>query len=188
VRVQPGSDDCDVDEGQPARAVPVRRRVHRESPAASPTPNPQPEPSPPGPQPDLVVTKRALQPRVDFGRIATFEIVVHNQGDAAAQQVIVADVPGRNAQLVSARPSKGSCNERTPLTCRLGRLDAGAPRINNQAVAGSATPESTLANNFDRARVRVTSRGGVRASSARSSPSPTPPAEPLARPRVDQAP
>ena len=146
-----------------------------DAPPLPPTPDPQPQPTPPGPQPDLVVTKRALQSRVVFGRIATFEIVVHNQGAAAAQQVVMADLPGPNAQLVSARPSKGSCNERTPLICRLGRLDAGeratirvrvravgTPRINNQAVAGSATPESTLANNFDRARVRVRSQGGVR--------------------------
>jgi uncharacterized repeat protein (TIGR01451 family) len=144
-------------------------------PPSPPTPNPQPSPEPSGPQPDLVVTKRALQGRVAFGRIATFEIVVRNQGAAAAQQVVVADLPGSSAQLVSARPSKGGCNERTPLICRLGQLDAGeqatirvrvravgTPKINNQAVAGSATPESTLANNFDRAQVRVRSQGGVR--------------------------
>jgi uncharacterized repeat protein (TIGR01451 family) len=136
-----------------------------------PTPNPQPEQEPPGPQPDLVVTKRPLQRRVDFGRIATFVIVVRNRGTAAAQQVVLADIQGRNAQLVSAHPSRGTCNQRTPLICRLGRLDPGeratvrvrvralgTPRIDNQAAAGSATPESTLANNFARARVHVRPR------------------------------
>ena len=78
------------------------------------TPDPQPEPSPSGPAPDLVVTKRALQRRVNFGKIATFEITVRNAGPAAAQQVIVDDAPGVNAQLVSARTSRGACNERTP--------------------------------------------------------------------------
>ena len=139
------------------------------------TPDPQPEPSPSGPTPDLVVTKRALQRRVNYGKIATFEITVRNAGPAAAQQVIVDDAPGVNAQLVSARTSRGACNERTPLICRIGLLDpgeratirvrvraVGTPRISNLAVAGTATPEQTLANNDDRARVRVREQGGVR--------------------------
>jgi uncharacterized repeat protein (TIGR01451 family) len=147
-------------------------------PPLPPTPNPQPEPSPSGPQPDLVVTKRALKSRVGFGRIATFEIVVRNQGAAAAQQVIVADAPGSTAQLVSARPSKGGCNERTPLICRLGLLDpgeqatvrvrvraVGTPHIKNVAAAGTATPETSLFNNVDTARVRVRSQGGIRGTS-----------------------
>ena len=198
-------------------------------PPLPPTPNPQPEPSPPGPQPDLVVTKRALQSRVDFGRIATFEIVVHNQGDAAAQQVIVADVPGGNAQLVSGRPSKGSCNERTPLICRLGAAgqresltawlevwafvdEDGRTRTLVQgnftptqeyylgrAVAANAIAKYGLDGDVGRrmyvkrigdAVVRLASarRAASAASSARSSPSLTPPAEPLARTRVIQAP
>ena len=138
------------------------------------TPDPQPEPSPSGPTPDLVVTKRALQRRVDFGAVARFEIIVRNAGPAAAQQVIVDDSPGANAQLVSARSSKGACDERTRPICRIGLLDpgeratihvrvraVGTPEISNLAVAGSATPEQTLANNDDRARVRVRSQGGV---------------------------
>ena len=138
------------------------------------TPDPQPEPSPSGPSPDLVVTKRALQRRVNYGKIATFEITVRNAGPAAAQQVIVDDAPGVNAQLVSARTSRGACNERTTLICRIGLLDpgeratirvrvraVGTPRISNLAVAGTATPEQTLANNDDRARVRVREQGGV---------------------------
>ena len=149
------------------------RFVDSFTPDAPPLPmTPDPQPLPSGPAPDLVVTKRALQRRVNFGAIATFEIIVRNAGPAAAQQVIVNDAPGANAQLVSARTSTGACNERTPLICRIGMLDpgeratirvrvraVGTPRISNLAVAGTATPEQTLANNGDRARVRV--QGGV---------------------------
>jgi uncharacterized repeat protein (TIGR01451 family) len=138
-----------------------------------PDPNP-PDPSPPPPQTDLVVTKRALENRVDFGDIARFRITVRNAGPVAAEQVVVADDPGPNAQLVSAKPSKGACNERLPLICKIGALDpgetatvlvrvraVGTPRISNLAVAGSATPETTLDNNSDRDSVRVRSQGGT---------------------------
>jgi uncharacterized repeat protein (TIGR01451 family) len=146
-------------------------------PPIPPTPSPQPGPPPapkPAPEADLVVTKRALQRQVDFGAIARFEITVRNTGEAAAEQVVLADDPGTNAQLVSARPSQGTCNERTPLICRLGALAPGAqatirvsvravgtPTIDNLAVVGSSTPETRVDNNVARARVRVRSQGGV---------------------------
>jgi uncharacterized repeat protein (TIGR01451 family) len=137
-----------------------------------PTPDPQPESVPPGPQPNLVITKRAPTRRVDSGTIATFVIAVHNRGEAAAQQVVLADILARNGQLVSTHPSQGRCNDRQQLICWLGMLDAGeqatvrvrlramggASRLNNQAAAGSATPEARLANNFDRVQVRVRPR------------------------------
>jgi uncharacterized repeat protein (TIGR01451 family) len=141
-------------------------------PPEPPRPTP-PQPSPP-PPPDLVVTKRALERRVNVGDIATFVITVRNAGAGAAEQVVLADDPGVNAQLVSARPSQGGCNERVPLICRLGALGPGeratirvrvraidTPRINNLAVAGSATPETDGSNNVDRARVRVRAQGGI---------------------------
>lgn len=144
-------------------------------PLPDPTPpTPQPSPLPPDAQPDLVLTKRAVRGTVRFGEIARFAITVRNAGDAAAEQVIVADGPGENAQLASARASQGGCGERTPLICRIGLLGpgeratvrvrvraTGAPRITNLAVVGSATREAALANNVARARVRVRSEGGV---------------------------
>jgi uncharacterized repeat protein (TIGR01451 family) len=146
------------------------------TPDVPPVPGPGPSPSPPPPDatPDLVVTKRALQRRVDFGRVATFEITVRNAGDATAEQVVVGDAPGDNAQLVSARPSQGGCGERLPLICRVGAIApgeevtvrvrvraVGTPTIDNLAVAGTASDEDRLVNNGDRARVRVRSVGGV---------------------------
>ncbi len=139
-------------------------------PPEPPTP---PTPSPP-PETDLVITKRALKSPVNFGRIATFEITVRNAGEIAAEQVVVADDPGPNAQLVSATPSQGGCNEATPVICRLGTIAPGAqatirvrvraigtPTIENVAVTGSSTPETTTDNNIDRASVRVRSQGGT---------------------------
>ncbi len=143
-----------------------------------PTVPPEP-PRPPdvgaesAPEADLVVTKRALQPRVDLGAVVRFEITVRNAGEGTAEQVVLADDPGDNAQVVRARPSQGGCNERTPLICRLGALApgeqatvrvavraVGTPAIGNLAVAGSSTPESRTDNNVDRASVRVRSQGG----------------------------
>ena len=143
-----------------------------------PTVPPEP-PRPPdvgaesAPEADLVVTKRALQPRVDLGAVVRFEITVRNAGEGTAEQVVLADDPGDNAHVVRARPSQGGCNERTPLICRLGALApgeqatvrvavraVGTPAIGNLAVAGSSTPESRTDNNVDRTSVRVRSQGG----------------------------
>jgi uncharacterized repeat protein (TIGR01451 family) len=146
------------------------------TPDVPPTPPSPPTPSPPpsDAQPDLVATKRALDRSVRFGATARFEIRVRNTGSAPAEQVVVADAPGDNAQIVSARPSQGGCNERVPLICRVGTIlpgdevtirvrvrAIGTPTIDNLAVAGTATQEVTLRNNVDRARVRVRSVGGV---------------------------
>jgi uncharacterized repeat protein (TIGR01451 family) len=125
--------------------------------------------------PDLVVTECALQRRVRFGSLARFEITVRNAGDATADQVVVGDgPPGANAQAVSARASQGGCGGRVPFICRVGSLApgaqvtvrvsvraVGAPRIDNLAVAGTATQERSRRNNVDRARVRVISTSGV---------------------------
>ncbi len=148
--------------------------VNAFSPAVDPVPTPPSPSPPPAPETDLVLTKRALDRRVLFGSTARFEMTVRNAGDANAEQVVVADDPGENAQLVSAHPSQGGCNERVPLICRLGGLApgeratirvrvraVGVPTIDNLAVAGSATAETTVDNNLDRASVRVRSQFGV---------------------------
>jgi uncharacterized repeat protein (TIGR01451 family) len=135
----------------------------------SPTPVPPGPPPTPAPQPNLVLTKRALKSSVRVGRTVGFLIQVRNTGAAAATNVVVADAPGRHAQLVSARPSQGTCDERTPvLACRLGTIGpgkratirvrvraTGTPRMINVAVVGSGTPDSLLSNNTAFARVRV---------------------------------
>jgi hypothetical protein len=100
---------------------------------------------------------------------------VTNTGPGIADDVVVADAPGKNGQLVSARPSQGTCDERTPImTCRLGTIRVGglatirvrvrataAPAMTNVAVVGSGTLDSLLSNNLASARVRVRDIGGV---------------------------
>jgi uncharacterized repeat protein (TIGR01451 family) len=147
-------------------------------PKPQPSPEPEPTPEPPPtpaetPQPDLVLTKRAVQSSVRVGQVATFSAVVRNTGDAAAHDVVLADETSRNGQIVAARPSQGSCNERTPLVCRLGTIPAGGratvrirtqatntPGMSDFAVVGSASAERQLNRaNTARASVRVRARG-----------------------------
>ena len=143
--------------------------------SSSPNPSPSPIPGPPDGETDLIVDKRALQSSVRFGQVASFEITVSNAGPLRADDVVVADSPGADGQLVSARASAGRCNESTPLICRIGTLEpgervtlrvrvraVGASPMRNRAVAGSAMLESRLVNNFDRASVRVRGAFGVR--------------------------
>ena len=99
-------------------------------PEPGPEPAPGPSPQPPGPRPpaalpELVLTKRALEPRVRVGGVAEFRISVRNDGAATARQVVVTDAFGRRGQLVSARPSQGRCAQRVPVVCRPGRDPAG---------------------------------------------------------------
>jgi hypothetical protein len=157
-----------------------------------PTPGPTPSPLPPidpgtpgAPQPELVVTKRALRSSVRVGSTVTYVITVGNTGLVPAEEVWVADAPGRRGQLVSARASRADCDELVPVRCSVGTLAAGAQvtirvrlratdvgLLRNLAVAGSGTDEARLVNNVAAARVRVTNRpralvcGGPKAHAA----------------------
>jgi hypothetical protein len=143
-----------------------------------PTPGPEPpaiDPGTPGaPQPELVVTKRALRSSVRVGSVVTYAITVRNTGPVPADDVFVADAPGRRGQLVSARASQADCDEFVPMHCNVGTLSAGeqvtirvrlratdAGLLRNLAVAGSGTDEGRLANNIALARVRVRPGGQV---------------------------
>ncbi len=99
-------------------------------PTPGPSPSPLPPPVDPGtpgaPQPELVVTKRALRSSVRVGSVVTYEITVRNAGPVPAEEVFVADAPGRRGQLVSARASQADCDELVPVRCRVGTLAAGA--------------------------------------------------------------
>ncbi len=132
---------------------------------------------------DLVVTKRALTRRVRTGALATFRIVVRNVGATAAENVVVGDAQGRGEQLVSARPSQGTCSEDLPMLCRLGTLapDARAtirvraratnpPTMVNFAIVGSSSRESNLDNNIARATVAVRDAGRVLGTCSRAGP------------------
>lgn len=144
-------------------------------PPIPPIPPLPPNPSNPAPKPELVIKKRALRPSVRLGRSAVYLITVRNTGTGAAHDVVVADRPGKNSQLVSAHPSQGTCDERTPITaCKLGTIEAGkgatirvrvratgTPRMDNVAVVGSGALELALKNNVARASVRVRRAPGV---------------------------
>jgi uncharacterized repeat protein (TIGR01451 family) len=114
------------------------------------------------------VTKRALRSNVRVGSVVTYAITVRNTGPVPADEVFVADAPGRRGQLVSARSSRADCDELIPVRCRVGTLAAGAQVtirvrlratdvgiLRNLAVAGSGTDEVRLADNIAVARVRV---------------------------------
>jgi uncharacterized repeat protein (TIGR01451 family) len=172
-----------------------------EPPAPTPSPIPPvPAPTPAPPLPvgpasgpptladlpapaDLVLTKRALTESVRVGAIATFAITVRNAGAAAAGDVVVADLQGRGAQLVSARPSQGACGDDVPIICRLGTLapDARAtirvrarattaPTMANRAIVGSGSRETTVNNNHARATVAVRNVGPVVGTCSRNAP------------------
>jgi uncharacterized repeat protein (TIGR01451 family) len=145
------------------------------APLPEPIPAPLPEQAPlpePVPQPDLVLDKRALSGSVRVGRIATFLITVVNRGQAAAGNVVLADRTGTNGQLVSSRPSQGTCDERVPImSCPLGAVAAGqqitvrvrvratAPGpLTNFAALGSRVLEATVRNNVDGAVLSATAR------------------------------
>ena len=174
------------------------------NPQPSPEPTPAPTPVPPSPTPaptplpDLVLSKTAAQRSVRVGQVATFTVVVRNTGDAAAKNVAVADQSSRNGQFVGARPSQGSCNERTPLVCRLGTIGAGRRatiRIRMQATSTPAISDYAVVRlGLTRAAAqprqhRPARRCALRARAAGSAPAPPAPRSPAspARPRGGRA-
>ena len=183
---------------QPHAAVPLRQRVHPRRAAAARTPSP-PTPAarapPPAARPDLVVTKRALQRRVRLGAIARFEITVRNAGAAAAEQVVVADAPGRaTRQLVSGARQPGRLRRAHPLICRHRRAGAGRAghdpraRPRRRHAARSATSPSPAPPRRSSARQQRRPRARARApaaaagaASAHRRASRAPPADPRRR-------
>ena len=144
-----------------------------------PLPEPEPPATPVEPgtaaaaRPDLVVTKRALRSRVRLGSVARFEVTVRNAGAAAAEEVVVGDLPNLHGRLVSGRARPGDCDDRILMICRIGLLGpgeattirvgvraTGGPSLLNRVVAGSSTPEERLDNNIARSPVRVRPRAG----------------------------
>jgi uncharacterized repeat protein (TIGR01451 family) len=146
------------------------------TPPTPPTPPPKPPvppPTPPGPitdsVADLVVTKLASNAAVTLGQPVSYRIKVKNLGPDPAQRVVVNDQPLGQATIVSARSSPGRCATSPRVVCQVGTLKAGAgavikvrliPKTRsshfiNRAVAGSATSETTLANNTAHATIKV---------------------------------
>jgi hypothetical protein len=103
------------------------------------------------------------------GEPVTFRIIVHNNGPDPAAHVVLADQPREQAKIVYVHPSTGQCTIGKLVICRLGNLAPGAtakimvqlipettdPQFTNRAVVGSATAETTLANNISHAPIRI---------------------------------
>jgi uncharacterized repeat protein (TIGR01451 family) len=128
----------------------------------------EPPPTPPATF-DLEVDKRASASRVTIGQRVTYRIVVTNNGPDAAPDAKLTDTYNSRATVVSVRTTQGSCTKRIPITCDLGRVEAGASvtirvvikpletgRARNAASATSCCgTDGDPGNNMDTADIRV---------------------------------
>jgi uncharacterized repeat protein (TIGR01451 family) len=74
---------------------------------------------------DIEVTKTASAQQVTVGDVLTYRVSVVNRGPGPAEDVLVTETPDAAVDVISADPSQGTCTLGTPVTCRLGRLEAG---------------------------------------------------------------
>jgi uncharacterized repeat protein (TIGR01451 family) len=138
------------------------------SPGPGPGPVPSPLPVPGGASPDLVVTKHADRLTVTRGEIVTYRLIVTNNGEATAEEIIPGDLPGAGARVLSTSARGPRCHAGRILYCRIKALRPGQSvtaklrlrllqtgRFTNTAAAISSTPEPTYRNNRAAARVRV---------------------------------
>ncbi len=93
-------------------------------PPPSPLPPPPPPPPPGPPRADLSIVKSASPATVDVGRAYTTRIVVRNEGNAPATNVVVAEFVGPGTVYLSGEPSQGSCSAETQ-SCNLGTIASG---------------------------------------------------------------
>ena len=144
-----------------------------------PLPEPEPPATPvePGPPPPLVRTSSSpsarCAPASGSGPSPGSRSRCATPGAAAAEEVVVNDLPNLHGRLVSGRAQPGDCDDRILMICRIGLLGpgerttirvgvraTGGPSLLNRVVAGSSTPEERLDNNIARSPVRVRPRGG----------------------------
>ena len=99
-----------------------------------PNPNPNPPPSEiaavdpdPVPVTNLRVTKTANRDQVPVGETVTYTIKVKNLGKSAAQEVVLTEqTPTKNARVLSATLSQGTCRfGHAPGACYLGTIEPG---------------------------------------------------------------
>ena len=74
---------------------------------------------------DIEVTKTADAQQVTVGDVLTYRVSVVNRGPGPAEDVLVTETPDAAVDVISADPSQGTCTLGTPVTCRLGRMEAG---------------------------------------------------------------
>jgi len=148
-RVQGAHEDPNADNNQASARVCVEQRAE--------------------PRFDLEVDKRVNVRRPRIGQRVTYRIVVTNNGPDAAPEAKVTDTYNARATVVSVRTPQGSCTRRMPITCELGRIEAGdsvtirvviKPReTGRHRNAASATSccgtDTTPGNNIDTTDTRV---------------------------------
>jgi uncharacterized repeat protein (TIGR01451 family) len=129
-----------------------------------------PSPTPPAAPFDLTVTKAARDRRVSVGQPVSYKIVVANRGPGAAPDVRVTDTLNAPVNVVSVKPTAGSCSKRIPVRCSLGTIAAGAKVTitvvakhnesrcaqRNAASATGAGTDAKPADNLDTVRVCAT--------------------------------
>jgi uncharacterized repeat protein (TIGR01451 family) len=132
-------------------------------PPLVPTPPPEPQPG----TSDLSVVKFVNQRIGTLGDIATWTIVVKNNGPEVATGVRIVDAAAARATIVSLQVSQGTCGR---TTCSLGTIQPGASvrivvstrmltvgaRLNTVIVRGDQ-PDSVRENNVASALVRILS-------------------------------
>jgi uncharacterized repeat protein (TIGR01451 family) len=141
-----------------------------------------PSPQPPQPVSDLKVTKKASKSKVLLGRVLTYRLKVTNLGPDDAPEAKVTDTASKRLKTISVKPSQGTCEVGTSLTCDLGTLATGktalikvrakvmrAGSVKNtvSTTTGGKDPEPN--NNVDGVRTKVRSKLLLRkTASARS--------------------
>jgi uncharacterized repeat protein (TIGR01451 family) len=90
------------------------------------------DPQQPTPR-DVIVTNTVCPSSVCLGTAFTYTITVKNSERTPTEEVIITSDLSQ-VRLVSATPTQGECSGGTVLTCRLGRLEAGATATINVTV------------------------------------------------------
>jgi uncharacterized repeat protein (TIGR01451 family) len=98
-------------------------RNQRRPPGPQP-PQPQPPPQPP-PGPDVSIVKSASPSTVPIGEAYATRIVVRNEGDAPATNVVVQEFVGPGTTYLSGAWTQGTCSAETQ-SCNLGTIAPGA--------------------------------------------------------------
>ncbi|MFD7154615.1 LPXTG cell wall anchor domain-containing protein [Kribbella sp. NPDC059898] len=97
---------------------------------------------------DVAITKTATPDPVAAGGEVTYTLVARNNGPSPAEDVKVTDTLPDGVELVSAKPTQGSC---TSTTCSLGTISSGSTatitvvvRVSSSSTATSLTNVATV--------------------------------------------
>ena len=120
--------------------------------------------------PDVSIVKSASPTAVTQGGQVTFTVLVTNNGNTAAQNVVVTDSPPSELALVSMKSSSGSCGG---TSCTIGTIQGGSAasvtvvtkatevgHFVNSASVSTNPKDANTANNVAQAGVQVSSPAG----------------------------